>query len=283
MPDEPQSQTRLFTLTGGQFGQTGFDIALRGYDRAQVDGYVARVEHAMAALVARADAAERRIADLAEALNAANADRLRLRAERSPAPEVRLGARLEQIMRLAEEQAEEIEAAARDRAREIVADAEREADRLRAGVRAELATLADRRRETRAALSRVNGEVARLAALAESAAEPAPTDPAPVEAAAPPPGQPPAQPDRVAAQPDQAPAQPDRAPAQPDRVPAQPDRVAAQPDRVVTQRIVIGDVPTQRIGMHDKAVEHEPADEPTRTLAPVPVLPHKRRKRRARR
>jgi DivIVA domain-containing protein len=250
MPADPQPQTRLFTLAGGQFGQTGFDTALRGYDRAQVDGYVARVEHAMAAVAARADAAERRLADLAEALNAANAERVRLRADRSTAPEVHLGARLEQIMRLAEEQAEEIEAAARDRARQIVADAEREADRMRADVRTELATLSDRRRVARAALSRVNGEVARLAALAESTTDAAPTGVAPTDAA----------PAGVV-----------------------PAAVVPPPDRVATQRIVISDVPTQRIGIHDKAVEPEPVDEPTRPLTPVPVLPRKRRKRRARR
>lgn len=133
-----------------------FDLAYRGYARNQVDAYLAEVEVAFAENAKRVDELEQDVARL----------RRQLADHDSPGP-AGVGARLAEMLRLAEEEAErlrrdahregdQIVADARARAAQIVAtaaddadtirrDAETEADKRRAEIDADRREL-DRRR-----------------------------------------------------------------------------------------------------------------------------------------
>ncbi len=103
---------------------SGFDVAMRGYDRHQVDDYVDRVKVAFAdadsrhaEALARITALEHESAELQGRLVAAERA-----AEGLPDPASTIGERLTQMLRLAEQEAEEIVAQARDRAQASLAD-----------------------------------------------------------------------------------------------------------------------------------------------------------------
>ena len=109
----------------------GFDKVLRGYDVRQVDDYVERVEIALGDADRRhledgqrLAALEQEIALLHERL--ADAEH---RAAGLPEPSSRVAARAAEILRLAEEEAEQIVGQARDRAESAVADKTAELDR----------------------------------------------------------------------------------------------------------------------------------------------------------
>ena len=131
----------------------GFDVVLRGYDRHQVDGHLARV----AVLV------EQMRAELAGSLareSAAAAELARVSAEleRGRPSFDALGERVSQMLGLAESEAAQMRAdadrdatalrrAAEREAADIRSDARREAEELGAAARREVAELADRRVE----------------------------------------------------------------------------------------------------------------------------------------
>lgn len=110
---------------------TGFDVVLRGYDRRQVEDYVERVE------VALADA-DRQHTEDGERLAALEADVLSLQsrlaeAERAaaglPEPASRLGERMATMLRLAEEEAEQLVAQAQERAAATMSERTADLDR----------------------------------------------------------------------------------------------------------------------------------------------------------
>lgn len=149
----------LFTLTGGRWhAEANFDAAVRGYHRGQVDRYLAILEAEQADLIRRVRDAEQRLAD-------AHAQLARLRAELAsrpldPAtapPAAWLGHQLEQILTLAEQEADRIRA-----------DARRERDALRRHADA-----------TRAALASIAAQLDEL--LTDN--DPAPARPSPRSAA----------------------------------------------------------------------------------------------------
>src|SRR3954447_13580275 len=125
----------LFALGEGVPDDAGFDVALRGYHRQQVDKYVANTEAEIAALTSERDEAYRQLQALANQvadLHRQMSDLRRHTAADAAVSFRHLGPRVEQILSLAEEQAEAI----RDGA---VADIERQ--------RAEARRLQDEARE----------------------------------------------------------------------------------------------------------------------------------------
>lgn len=109
----------------------GFDTVLRGYDKRQVEDYVERVEIALgdadrqhAEDGQRLAALEHELTQLRERLADAEA-----RAAGLPEPSSRVTARAAEILRLAEEEADQIVEQARSRAEHAVADRTTELDR----------------------------------------------------------------------------------------------------------------------------------------------------------
>lgn len=126
---------------------TGFDVVLRGYDRRQVEDYVERVE------VALADA-DRQHAEDGERLAVLEQELLALQrrvaeAEEAaaglPEPASRIGERLATLLRLAEEEAEQIVAQAQERAAASTSERTADLDRREAEV-AGAATAAEQTR-----------------------------------------------------------------------------------------------------------------------------------------
>src|SRR5437762_3483158 len=115
-----------------------FVTAMRGYDRQQVDEHIRQIEAEVRQHREQAQAMQR---ELSEA-------RRQIHGQDRPAYSG-LGARIEQLLRLAEEQATEVVQAARSEAGEIKATAKVEAAELRAGAENEAAELrANAKRET---------------------------------------------------------------------------------------------------------------------------------------
>src|SRR6266545_7951708 len=101
----------LFALGGGAVAEPGFDIALRGYERRQVDRYVAQVEAEVAALAGERDEAYAQVQALAGQVHDVQRQMADLRRHTAADAAVsfrHLGPRVEQILALAEEQAEAI-------------------------------------------------------------------------------------------------------------------------------------------------------------------------------
>lgn len=177
----------------------GFDVVLRGYDRRQVEDYVERVE------IALADA-ERQHAEDGERLTVVEHEMSALqsrlveaeqRAAGLPEPASRIGERLTTMLRLAEEEAEQLVTQARERAAasmsERTADldrreeavrrasgdadqarleAQRDAEAVRSRAQQEAAALtADARRQADQTLQQAQAEAARLLADAQAQAE----------------------------------------------------------------------------------------------------------------
>lgn len=149
----PDGVTELVPLTGAA---AGFDLALRGYDRRQVDLTVGRLEDRLGQLESVLDASERQISALAD-------DNSRLRADLQAAHErlarggaptrAELGERMATMLRLAEEEAAALRSQAQAQAATVRADAEAAADALRRETAAELAS-------QRAAMEKVTAKLA---------------------------------------------------------------------------------------------------------------------------
>src|SRR3954452_20476856 len=169
----------LFALGEGVPDDAGFDVALRGYHRQQVDKYVANTEAEIAALTSERDEAYRQLQALANQvadLHRQMSDLRRHTAADAAVSFRHLGPRVEQILSLAEEQAEAIRNGA-------VADIERqraEAHRLQEEAREkanravrdfELALDSRRREEEQAAHRRQVAAEEALAAADERARE----------------------------------------------------------------------------------------------------------------
>lgn len=156
---------------------TGFDVVLRGYDRRQVEDYVERVEVALAE-------ADRQHGDDGERLAVLEQEVLSLhqrvaeaeeRAAGLPEAASRIGERLATMLRLAEEEAEQIVTQARERAAasmsERTADLDRrEAEVLGAAAAAEQLRL-EAQRDADALRAHAQQEVQTLAADARRRAD----------------------------------------------------------------------------------------------------------------
>lgn len=130
------------TAMSGPAARPSFVVALRGYDKRQVDHYVSQVDSELSALAAGRERAHRQARDLAARLELVQAELTELRQR---PPEIArasfrdLGPTVDQILALAEKQAAEITDAAAQRAADhqaeaerVLADARQLADRLRA-------------------------------------------------------------------------------------------------------------------------------------------------------
>ncbi len=137
------------------FGGAGFDVVLRGYDRRQVDERLRFLGAELAAAEQALGAAQERTADIEDELA-----RVRLEAGmREPAAPV-FGDRVERILRLAAEEAEEVRGRAAEEATTTVREARLEAQRLVA----EATAVAQQRQED------ADRELHRLHALREEVA-----------------------------------------------------------------------------------------------------------------
>jgi cell division septum initiation protein DivIVA len=119
---------KISTLTEGLATERNFDITLRGYHRQEVDRYVGLLEDQVAALTAERQETEHQLSTLGSQLHQVQMELLEVR--RQPRIDGKitfrhLGPRAEQILLLAEEQAQAIKA-------EAVAEADAERERLEA-------------------------------------------------------------------------------------------------------------------------------------------------------
>jgi cell division septum initiation protein DivIVA len=114
------------TASSGELG-SGFDIVLRGYERKQVDQYLARISADRRAAAQRIGALERRV----EELHVEFQDAQGQGGEAEPSY-AGLGARVEKILRLAEEEAQDLRAEALGLAEQAGKAAETTAAQVRA-------------------------------------------------------------------------------------------------------------------------------------------------------
>jgi DivIVA domain-containing protein len=100
--------------------EAAFDVTLRGYDRHQVDAYVARTDRELHEVAERVGAAEHRVRQLTAELEAVRAELARtqrfVRGNDGTPSYAALGRRVEEILALAEQQADDIRARARETA-----------------------------------------------------------------------------------------------------------------------------------------------------------------------
>jgi cell division septum initiation protein DivIVA len=156
---------------------TGFDVVLRGYDRRQVEDYVERVEVAMGEADRQHTEDGERLAALEHevaALQGRLADAEK-RAAGLPEPASRIGERLATMLRLAEEEAEQIVAQAQDRAARSTSERTADLDRREAEV-IETTTAAEQtrmqaQRDAEAVRSRAQQEAQALQADARRGAD----------------------------------------------------------------------------------------------------------------
>ena len=148
MPQQPQSNLTFFENANSQ---PDFTVVLRGYDRAQVDDFVGRLNAALAqSETARAEA-EQRMNDLQrrsrqaeQALTSAQqklTDQAKQIEESSRPTLSGLGTRVEQILRLAEEQANEHRGESKRDSEGIISAARLEAREITDKARAEAAAM----------------------------------------------------------------------------------------------------------------------------------------------
>src|SRR5690606_15913012 len=122
------SGEELFTPRGGTNARPSFEVALRGYDKRQVDDYVSRVDNIVSTLAAERDRALNQVHELAGHLEQVQSELAELRAQppRVDRASFRdLGPTVDQIIALAEHQAQNITDTAAQRAAEQQAEAER--------------------------------------------------------------------------------------------------------------------------------------------------------------
>lgn len=127
----------------------GFDGALYGYNRRQVDRAMAELDAALAD-------AERRLAELEHELEAA-------RAQTASSPYDAFGGQLANLLKSAEQEAAHISAQAREQADALLAQAREQAARLREQAGGEVETLLRRREELRSELTRLYEGLAAVA------------------------------------------------------------------------------------------------------------------------
>lgn len=149
---------RSGALRDGAASRPGFDLALRGYDRRQVDLYVSRRDSEIGTLVADQQRARGRSQHLAGELEQVQAEltELRLRPPQLDRATFRdLGPTVDQILALAEHQAQTITDTAAQQAAEYQAEAEQ--------VRAEARQRADQlRADSEAAQEQAQQEAQRI-------------------------------------------------------------------------------------------------------------------------
>ncbi|HVV75521.1 MAG TPA: DivIVA domain-containing protein [Mycobacteriales bacterium] len=153
-------------MDSGETELPQFATVMRGYDRGQVDDYVARLNDFLADAEQRAQRAERSVADvirrnerLTEELRQAIDRRQHMRAGE---PYEGLGERIEHMLRLAGEEADNIREQARIEAEEIVADARRSGDTEREAAERDLTAVSERRDAVVSELRRVQEVLATL-------------------------------------------------------------------------------------------------------------------------
>jgi DivIVA domain-containing protein len=144
-----------------------FASVMRGYDRGQVDDYVARLIDFLGDAEQRASRAERGLAD-ALRRNERLTEQLREAIERqdqtpeASRPYEGLGERVETILRLAADEADELRQRGRSDAADILEEAKRRRDQERQRAEQELGAVADRRDGVVAELRRVQDVLATL-------------------------------------------------------------------------------------------------------------------------
>lgn len=129
----------------------GFDITKRGYSRVQVEEHLEQLDGQLKLLAADRNAAAAQAAELTAQLEVARTtiDELRGQIERLSMPPTTmegLSERLQRMLRLAQEEREEVNAKARAEAEHIRAEAEADAAKLRAQYEKQLAELDERRK-----------------------------------------------------------------------------------------------------------------------------------------
>lgn len=153
-------------MDSGDAALPQFAMVMRGYDRGQVDDYVARLNDFVADAEQRAQRAEGAINDLTRR-NDALTEELRQAVERHQQQRAGetyegLGERIEAILRLAGDEADNLRSRARSEAEEIMADARRRREAEREGSERELADVATRRDAVVGELRRVQDVLATL-------------------------------------------------------------------------------------------------------------------------
>jgi cell division septum initiation protein DivIVA len=109
----------IFGLGGDAATEPSFETALRGYEKKQVERYVARAENEIAALATEREQAYSQIQAMAAQIERLQQEATQARRQPGLGKDVsfrHLGPRVEQILTLAEEQADDIRAKARDTA-----------------------------------------------------------------------------------------------------------------------------------------------------------------------
>jgi hypothetical protein len=115
-------------------GSSPFDVALRGYERRQVDDYLGRQRSETAALRTALSEAERQRRLATEHAEATEEENRRLRAAgpaQESAPEEGFGFRAEKLLRLAEQEAAEVRARTRQESVALLEQARAEAEKHR--------------------------------------------------------------------------------------------------------------------------------------------------------
>src|SRR3954468_3219400 len=118
----------IFGLGGEAATEPSFETALRGYEKKQVERYVARAENESAARAAEREQAYSQIQAMAAQVERLQQEATQARRQGGLGTEVsfrHLGPRVEQILALAEEQAEAIKSSATDDIAVRLAEAER--------------------------------------------------------------------------------------------------------------------------------------------------------------
>jgi cell division septum initiation protein DivIVA len=158
----------------------GFDITKRGYSRMQVEEHLEQLDSQLKILAADRNAAAAQAAELTAQLEGARTtiDDLNRQVERLAMPPTTvegLSERLQRMLRLAQEEAEEMRSKARAEADHIRAKAEAEADELKSKHEAKIRELDERRiemeKEHRGVLEKANAEAAEVVSKAKSEAE----------------------------------------------------------------------------------------------------------------
>jgi DivIVA domain-containing protein len=151
----------------GQIDLPQFASVMRGYDRGQVDDYVARLIDFLGDAEQRANRAERSFADAQRRIERLN-DELRRAIERQQSepsagqPYAGLGERVEGILRLAAEEADDLREQGRAQAADLVEQARRQREQEVAAAERELAKVAERRDGVVAELRKVQDVLATL-------------------------------------------------------------------------------------------------------------------------
>ena len=118
----------IFGLGGGAASEPSFETALRGYEKKQVERYVSRAENEIATLTGERDQAYQQMQAMQAQIERLQQEVTQARRQPTIGADVsyrHLGPRVEQILALAEEQAEAIKGSATDDLTARLAEAER--------------------------------------------------------------------------------------------------------------------------------------------------------------